>query len=125
MDYKGQIKWHHLLAMTLISAFLIFFAAFRPENPHLKQIGYIPHFLKHNEYLYRHFRQKISNPAPLWMLRQIEKDLSLEKISLQALEETQKVIREKQIVSTNRYRIVDSKLYRYFDPATAKIQENW
>jgi hypothetical protein len=97
----------------------------RNPNRPLRSIGYVSHFLKNKRLYLQQFRKKISSPPPVWMQRQIENDLCVKKISLSAIESTQQVIREKKIEYTNRYRIVNRKLYRYLDPITSKIQEKW
>jgi hypothetical protein len=59
------------------------------------------------------------------MQKQIANDLSLGKISLQAINATQQAIRERHVISTHRYRIVDNKLYRYFGPISATEPMVW
>ncbi len=118
-------KWVYLLGTIFILVPLFFYAKYRLDGRHLKRVGYLLYFKRDNGFLYRQFRQKIHAPIPPWMQRQIEQDLSFEKITLQAIETTQQAITQRDVRSTNRYRIVGNKLYRYFDPVTAKIQENW
>lgn len=110
------------LILILSLAALFCLIKYRMEGHHLKPIGYISSFKRDKGHYYQSFRKKIQTLPPSWMQRQIDRDFTLKKISLEAIEATQQAIREKNRMMTNRYRIVDQKLYRYFDPIFSQFQ---
>jgi hypothetical protein len=114
-------KWLFLFAFGFLVLF--FFFQSRSDYRHLKDIAYIPHFKKSDGLLYRQFKRKISYPVSSWMERQIENDMTVDKITLSALDATQEAILQRGVRSTSRYRIVYNKLYRYTDPLLAKMHE--
>lgn len=118
-------KWFCLLGVAFVLAFIFCFATYRLEGRYLRPTGYVSCFKRNNGYYYRQFARKIRAVAPLWMQRQIAQDLTLERVTLPALEATQRVIAKNSVHTTNRYRIVNRRLYRYVDPVSARIQEGW
>lgn len=109
----------------LIVISLFWFAKHYRSGNHLKSVGYISCFKRHKGYYYQSFKKKIRCAPPRWMQEQMNRDLSAQKISLKALEATQQAIAKRNIIPTNRYRIVNQRLYRYFDPTLAQIQDRW